>query len=604
MQVLDEKEIIEKLIDTNKPCEIVSIEEKIDLSSTDEDKNILKEEEVKVMTEKKNTTTIINEEFDELWTSITEKAVKKIANKKEHGLTGVIKIVDVDLDRVTIVNSFGEDVTIRMWDTWETNNKKQLNVRWTMFRYMGDSHSATSIGEGKTIVYYKDVPEPTEEKKQRMENRSVIFQYADVFFNMQDAGEMGMYLKDIGINPKYAENGSLRSSMRFLMYNLMADVSSENKIETKKQAWDLIKDEVKEHIMDKINEIKFDKWVDKNMEELPMEEETDEKEVNDFVDLPFNEDDVEVTLRRNKDNKSVKMSDYVKHGLDEFEDKQTGSLVITPAQMKEKTWQGLTVESAVEDLLKENKEYECKLFNEKHIKEPHYVVYRKNTKTEEVDVVDITIKYTLNKAINSLEGKVEKFEKLMDEMDNLMVNIENLSPMANVMPIMDMQADLFQNILNENKDLQSFKKEIQKLVENTDLFKCSDYDKIYGAITYEECSYDCYENSLKIYVEELKSIAVNLLDNFLEEVKKTKKENEVKLVHSLETLEDVAKLIEHTESGLYTSVTNKGEDCAVLIQRNEGMELQIKQQNGWIRIEEYDKEGHKTLETFNGRWKK
>ena len=51
------------------------------------------------------------------------------------------------------------------------------------------------------------------------------------------------------------------------------------------------------------------------------------------------------------------MSDYVKHGLDEFEDKQTGSLVITPAQMKEKTWQGLTVESAVEDLLKENKEY-------------------------------------------------------------------------------------------------------------------------------------------------------------------------------------------------------------------------------------------------------
>ncbi len=604
VQVLDEKEIIEKLIDTNKPCEIVSIEEKIDLSSTDEDKNILKEEEVKVMTEKKNTTTIINEEFDELWTSITEKAVKKIANKKEHGLTGVIKIVDVDLDRVTIVNSFGEDVTIRMWDTWETNNKKQLNVRWTMFRYMGDSHSATSIGEGKTIVYYKDVPEPTEEKKQRMENRSVIFQYADVFFNMQDAGEMGMYLKDIGINPKYAENGSLRSSMRFLMYNLMADVSSENKIETKKQAWDLIKDEVKEHIMDKINEIKFDKWVDKNMEELPMEEETDEKEVNDFVDLPFNEDDVEVTLRRNKDNKSVKMSDYVKHGLDEFEDKQTGSLVITPAQMKEKTWQGLTVESAVEDLLKENKEYECKLFNEKHIKEPHYVVYRKNTKTEEVDVVDMTIKYTLNKAINSLEGKVEKFEKLMDEMDNLMVNIENLSPMANVMPIMDMQADLFQNILNENKDLQSFKKEIQKLVENTDLFKCSDYDKIYGAITYEECSYDCYENSLKIYVEELKSIAVNLLDNFLEEVKKTKKENEVKLVHSLETLEDVAKLIEHTESGLYTSVTNKGEDCAVLIQRNEGMELQIKQQNGWIRIEEYDKEGHKTLETFNGRWKK
>lgn len=647
---LANKQYLDILADLDKPCEMVSIKEKLGSLLNDEDKYMvevvrvdtfevvqehfaknlkelenlqdklykeidiykyylktvyldqLKEGEMEVMTE--NKTTIVNEDLNNVWTCLVEKVLKKIANKKEHGLTGVIKIVDVDLDRVTIVNSFGEDVTIRMWDAWETNNKKQLNVRWTMFRYIGDSHSGTSIGEGKTIVYYKDVPEPTEEKKQRMENRSVIFQYADVFFNMQDAGEMGMYLKDIGINPKYAENGSLRNSMRFLMYNLMADVSSENKIETKKQAWDLIKDDTKVILLDEINEGKFDKCVEESMEELPMAEETNEKEVIDFVDLPFNEDDVEVTLRRNKDNKSVKMSDYVKHGLDEFEDKQTGSLVITPAQMKEKTWQGLTVESAVEDLLKENKEYECKLFNEKHIKEPHYVVYRKNTKSEEVDVIDTTLRYTLNKAINSLEGKVEKFEELMDEMDNLMVSIENLSPMANVMPIMDMEADLFQSVLDEDKDLQSFKKEIQNLAENTDLFKYSDYDDICWAITYEECSCDCYENSLKRYVEELKSIAVNLLDDFLEDVKETKKKNEVELVHNLETLEDVAKLIKHTESGLYTSVTNEGEDCAVLIQRGEGMELQIRQQNGWIRVEEYDKEGHKTLETFNGRWKK
>ena len=581
VQVLDEKEIIEKLIDTNKPCEIVSIEEKIDLSSTDEDKNILKEEEVKVMTEKKNTTTIINEEFDELWTSITEKAVKKIANKKDNGLIGEIKIVDLDSDRIYIKNTFDEEITIRLWDLRQVN-KNLVRVAWTMYRLLeGTSGNPLRLGDGYTNIHLDKLPKPTLEKKERMENRNKINKFANRFFDIDDIEEIGVYLKDIGVNPKYAKNNKLRLDLRFAMHDLVYNLSSENKIETHQQVWDLIKDDVKKFVIDKINEEKIDK----------KEEET-------------NDDCVEVTLKRNEDDKSVKMSDYVKHGLDEFEDKQTGSLIITPAQMKEKTWQGLTVESAVEELLKENKDYKCKLFDEKHIKEPHYVVYRKNTKTEEVDAVDTTIKYTLNKAINSLEGKVEKFEKLMDEMDNLMVNIENLSPMANVMPIMDMQADLFQNILNENKDLQSFKKEIQKLVENTDLFKCSDYDKIYGAITYEECSYDCYENSLKIYVEELKSIAVNLLDNFLEEVKKTKKENEVKLVHSLETLEDVAKLIEHTESGLYTSVTNKGEDCAVLIQRNEGMELQIKQQNGWIRIEEYDKEGHKTLETFNGRWKK
>lgn len=555
------------------------------------------------MTEEKNTTIVINEEYDEIWTNITEKALKKIANKKANGLTGEIKIVDLDVDRIYIKNAFDEEVTIRLWNLYQVN-ENLVRAEWTMFRELKEEGSVARLGEGFTNVYINKLPEPTEEKKQRIENRKAINKFANQFFDIDEIEEMGAYLKDIGINPKYAEDNKLRHNLRFVMHDLVYGLSSENKIETHQQVWDLIKDEVKEYIMDKINEIKFDKWVDKNMEELPMAEETNEKEVIDFVDLPFNEDDVEVTLRRNKDNKSVKMSDYVKHGLDEFEDKQTGSLVITPAQMKEKTWQGLTVESAVEDLLKENKEYECKLFNEKHIKEPHYVVYRKNTKTEEVDVVDTTLRYTLNKAINSLEGKVEKFEELMDEMDNLMVSIENLSPIANVMPIMDMEADLFQSVLDEDKDLQSFKKEIQNLAENTDLFKYSDYDDICWAITYEECSCDCYENSLKRYVEELKSIAVNLLDDFLEDVKETKKKNEVELVHNLETLEDVAKLIKHTESGLYTSVTNEGEDCAVLIQRGEGMELQIRQQNGWIRVEEYDKEGHKTLETFNGRWKK
>lgn len=260
-----------------------------------------------------------------------------------------------------------------------------------------------------------------------------------------------------------------------------------------------------------------------NMEELPMEEETDEKEVNDFIDLPFNEDDVEVTLRRNKDNKSVKMSDYVKYGLDEFEDKQTGSLVITPAQMKEKTWQGLTVESAVEELLEENKDYECKLFNEKYIKEPHYVVFNKNTKIEEVDMVTAIIKNNLKKAIDALENKVETFEELQQKMDSLIKNIELLSVGTDVMPIMDIQVELFHKVLDEEEKLQKFRVIIKELTDKTDLFNCSDYDILYITVNYDVSSWDCFEYSLEKYVEELKKlISSTEIEKFVEEIIKIK----------------------------------------------------------------------------------
>lgn len=409
----------------------------------------LKEGEVEVMTKEKNTTTtIINEEFAELWTNLTEKALRKIANKKEHGLTGEIKIVDLDVDRVYIENSFGEEVTIRLWNIWQAN-ENLVRAEWTMFRLLeGTSSNPLRLGEGYTNIHLDKLPEPTPEKKERMENRNKINKLANQFFDIEDIEEMGTYLKDIGVNPKYAEDNGVRIDLRFLMHSLISNLSSKNKVEDKQQAWDLIKDDVKKHINHILQKRGLIEKEEKTLEEI-MAKVISYKKINKALEMlgsmlaytsitdnsityhTFDECSFELILEDVEEEKvkmklydsagmyyktkvggtaileyiekcqqaylekhTVQLTDYEKnsirlapyrkqlllykkHGLEDFMDKETGSLVITTTQMKEKTWQGLTIESAVEELLEENKDYECKLFNEKYIKEPHYVVFKK-----------------------------------------------------------------------------------------------------------------------------------------------------------------------------------------------------------------------------------
>lgn len=494
---LADKKYLDTLVDLDKPCNIVPITEKLGSLLNDEDKYMvevikvdtfevvqehfaknlkelenlqnklyreidgnkyylktvyldqLKEGEVEVMTKEKNTTTtIINEEFAELWTNLTEKALRKIANKKEHGLTGEIKIVDLDVDRVYIENSFGEEVTIRLWNIWQVN-ENLVRAEWTMFRLLeGTSGNPLRLGEGNTNIHLDKLPEPTLEKKERMENRNKINKLANQFFDIEDTEEMGTYLKDIGVNPKYAEDNGVRIDLRFLMHSLISNLSSKNKVEDKQQAWDLIKDDVKKHINHILQKRGLIEKEEKTLEEI-MAKVISYKKINKALEMlssmlaytsitdnsityhTFDECSFELILEDVEEEKvkmklydsvgmyyktkvggtaileyiekcqqaylekhTVQLTDYEKnsirlapyrkqlllykkHGLEDFIDKETGSLVITTTQMKEKTWQGLTVESAVEELLEENKDYECKLFNEKYIKEPHYVVFKK-----------------------------------------------------------------------------------------------------------------------------------------------------------------------------------------------------------------------------------
>lgn len=72
----------------------------------------------------------------------------------------------------------------------------------------------------------------------------------------------------------------------------------------------------------------------------------------------------------------------------------------------------------------------------------------------------------------------------------------------------------------------------------------------------------------------------------------------------LSSPECVKKLIQETESGMYSSVSNDGEEVVVYIQQNRSMDVHFYQKNGWIRVDGYDEDGFKTAETFSGRWNK
>lgn len=66
--------------------------------------------------------------------------------------------------------------------------------------------------------------------------------------------------------------------------------------------------------------------------------------------------------------------------------------------------------------------------------------------------------------------------------------------------------------------------------------------------------------------------------------------------------EYVKRLIEETESGMYASVTEDGENVLVYVSQNVGMEMDVYQKNKWIRRDTYSKEGFKTDEEFIGRY--
>lgn len=80
------------------------------------------------------------------------------------------------------------------------------------------------------------------------------------------------------------------------------------------------------------------------------------------------------------------------------------------------------------------------------------------------------------------------------------------------------------------------------------------------------------------------------------------KAEKIKLVTNLDSPNSVAKLINETPDGLYSTVSESGENVLVYMAQGEGMDLHFYQHNGWVRVDTYDNDGYKTDETFNGRY--
>ncbi|PGT90027.1 hypothetical protein [Bacillus thuringiensis] len=71
---------------------------------------------------------------------------------------------------------------------------------------------------------------------------------------------------------------------------------------------------------------------------------------------------------------------------------------------------------------------------------------------------------------------------------------------------------------------------------------------------------------------------------------------------NLNDREEIAKLIKSTESGMYSSHNEQGDEVVVFIQQGQGMDLHTYQSNGWIREDSYDETGLWEGDTFKGRW--
>lgn len=66
----------------------------------------------------------------------------------------------------------------------------------------------------------------------------------------------------------------------------------------------------------------------------------------------------------------------------------------------------------------------------------------------------------------------------------------------------------------------------------------------------------------------------------------------------------VKNAIQSLASNIYGGTNVAGERVAVMLQQNVGMTIHVYQSNDWIRVDEYDADGFKESETFNGRWHK
>ncbi|HDR7066985.1 TPA: hypothetical protein QCW42_004091 [Bacillus cereus] len=75
-----------------------------------------------------------------------------------------------------------------------------------------------------------------------------------------------------------------------------------------------------------------------------------------------------------------------------------------------------------------------------------------------------------------------------------------------------------------------------------------------------------------------------------------------KLAWDFSDREEIKRLIETTENGMYESHNEDGNKVIVFVQQGAGLDTHTYQSNGWIRVDSYDENGFWEGDTFSGRW--
>lgn len=386
-----------------------------------------KEEEVKEVKDIK----IINKTDNE----VLEKLLKEVIEKtKEFEFNEEITICDYDLDRVYLDNKKSDDLTIRMWNiTQFTKENKEvvLSIEWTLFENIDNHGEEVSCG-------FTRIEMPPEQEK---EIGCKLDMYIELYNSYnEEIEELDMELAIDGLSEQRVRClKSIRKTLEDRINNAQSKITSLGEVYVVKYTQRTMSIPSQVRVFKKLEDA--EKFADTNENTLEVEgiyiakngkliELDEEKLTPEIKEITKRLDDIAKDIEKNdgyydynlengctlrlftdesnpigitleifdssgmfymrkvgdeniheyidKVEKAQDVLVYEKYGLDDYIDSETGNVVIDVKDIKNKgNIFGTPLEEVIDKLLKENKEFEMKLFNENYIKEPHYMIFRK-----------------------------------------------------------------------------------------------------------------------------------------------------------------------------------------------------------------------------------
>lgn len=386
-----------------------------------------KEEEVKEVKDIK----IINKTDNE----VLEKLLKEVIEKtKEFEFNEEITICDYDLDRVYLDNKKSDDLTIRMWNiTQFTKENKEvvLSIEWTLFENIDNHGEEVSCG-------FTRIEMPPEQEK---EIGCKLDMYIELYNSYnEEIEELDMELAIDGLSEQRVRClKSIRKILEDRINNAQSKITSLGEVYVVKYTQRTMSIPSQVRVFKKLEDA--EKFADTNENTLEVEgiyiakngkliELDEEKLTPEIKEITKRLDDIAKDIEKNdgyydynlengctlrlftdesnpigitleifdssgmfymrkvgdeniheyidKVEKAQDVLVYEKYGLDDYIDSETGNVAIDVKDIKNKgNIFGTPLEEVIDKLLKENKEFEMKLFNENYIKEPHYMIFRK-----------------------------------------------------------------------------------------------------------------------------------------------------------------------------------------------------------------------------------